>query len=60
MRPPRRQKPIRGGRDAVSGSVIKELRRRVEREAVRYNISKSFVVAVALALYFKIDLGEHY
>ena len=59
MRPPQRQKPVKGGRDAVSGSVIKVLRRKIEHEAARYHVSKSFVVAVALAKFFKVDITEY-
>lgn len=56
----RRQKPIRGGREALPACVIKDIRREVERRAARYKVSKSFVIAVALADAFGIDEQESY
>ena len=56
----RRQRPIRGGRDPLPSCVLKEIRDAVEREAARYNVSKSFVIAVALAHAFGIKKQEDY
>jgi len=54
----RRQKPIPGGRDSLPACVLKEIRIAVEKEAMRHGVSKSFVIAVALARAFKIDEQE--
>jgi hypothetical protein len=40
--------------------VIKEIADYVERMAARYKVSKSFVIAVALAEQFGIEEQEHY
>lgn len=54
----RRQKPIPGGREALPACVLKEIRRAVEKEAMRHGVSKSFVIAVALAKAFGIKDQE--
>jgi len=56
----RRQKPIKGGRDPLPSCVIHDIRIEVERIATRHHVSKSFVIAVALAKVFKIDEQEKY
>lgn len=45
----RRQKPVRGGRKRLSASFIREIEREVERTAARFHVSRSFVIAVAVA-----------
>jgi len=55
-----RQRPIPGGRDALPACVLKEIRKAVEDEAMRYGVSKSFVVAVALSKAFGIKNQEQY
>ena len=54
----RRQKPVKGGREPLPASVLKEILKAVEKEAMRYGVSKSFVIAVVLAKAFKIDEQE--
>lgn len=56
----RRQKSVRGGREPLPSCVIKEIRNAVEREADRYGVSKSFVIAVRLAESFGIYKQEKY
>lgn len=55
-----RQKPIKGGREPLPSCVIKAIRDRVESLATRYHVSKSFVIAVALADQFGISDQERY
>jgi len=55
-----RQKPIKGGRTALPSCVIKDIYTEVERIAKRHRVSRSFVIAVALADQFGIDEQEHY
>lgn len=57
---PRRQRPVRGGRKALPACVIKDISTVVERTAKRFNVSKSFVIAVALAEQFGIEEQETY
>lgn len=59
-KPPRRQRPIKGGRDPLPACVIRDIRHEVERLAKRHNVSRSFVIAVALAEAFGIDEQERY
>jgi len=54
----RKQKPIKGGREPLPASVMKQINRAVERMALRYGVSKSFVISVILAKAFKIDEQE--
>lgn len=55
-----RQKPIKDGRETLPSCVIKEIKDEVERLSTRYNVSKSFVIAVALADQFNIEEQENY
>jgi hypothetical protein len=45
----RRQKPILGGREPLPSCVIKSIREKVSNLALRYSVSRSFVIAVLLA-----------
>lgn len=56
----RRQRPIKGGREALPSCVLKDIKDAVEREAMKYGVSKSFVIAVRLAKSYKIDEQEDY
>lgn len=58
--PIRRQKPIQGGREALPACVIKDIHSEVERLARKHNVSKSFVIACALAEQFGIEEQERY
>jgi hypothetical protein len=51
-----RQRPIKGGRQGLPSAVESRIWSAVEREAVRFNVSRSFVVAVALAHELGVDL----
>jgi hypothetical protein len=52
----RRQRPIRGGREQLPAAVEQRIWNEVERTARRFNVSRSFVVAVALADAMGVDL----
>ncbi len=54
----RRQKPVRGGRQPLPATVLKDIYRRVDDEARRHNVSRSFVIAVALAHAFGVKNQE--
>lgn len=56
----RRQAPIKGGRIPLPACVIKDISQEVERRAIRFGVSKSFVIAVALADAFGIEEQERY
>lgn len=56
----RRQRPIQGGRDPLPACVIRDIKTQVERVARRNDVSKSFVIAVALADAFGITEQERY
>jgi hypothetical protein len=56
----RKQKPVKGGRMRVGAGVLREIEREVEKLATRHKVSKSFVIAVALAKAFKIPDQEQY
>lgn len=52
----RNQRRIDGGREALPSCVADVIWNRVDREARVYNVSRSFVIAVALADAFGIPL----
>ena len=54
----RRQRPVKGGRDPLPACVIKDIRRVVEKVAAQHGVSRSFVIAVALADQFGIREQE--
>jgi hypothetical protein len=54
----RRQKPIQGGREPLPACVLGSIRKAVENEAMRYAVSKSFVIAVRLARSYGIKEQE--
>jgi hypothetical protein len=56
----RRQRAIKGGRLPLPACVLKEIRAAVEVTAARYDVSRSFVIAVALADAFGIVDQESY
>lgn len=55
-----RQKSVKGGRKAISSAVLKEIEYEVEHAAKKFKVSKSFVVATALKIFFKIEEGEDF
>lgn len=56
----RTQRPVRGGRIPVSTALIKDIEVVIRREMRRYNVSRSFVIATALAFTFGIEEQESY
>ena len=56
----RRQRPSKGGRVPLPACVLRDIQHEVERCAARYGVSRSFVVAVALADAVGVDDQEHY
>ena len=56
----RYQKPVRGGRSKLSSGVVKQVERRVEQDAIRYNCSKSFVINTILARFYHVVIEESY
>lgn len=54
----RRQRPVKGGRQRIGGSVLREIDRAVARTAERFHVSRSFVIAEALADIFGIVQQE--
>ena len=56
----RRQKPTKGGKEAMPACVIKEILRAVEKEAMSLGVSKSFVVAVRMAKSYGITEQEQF
>jgi len=56
----RRQHPVKGGRDPLPSCVLHDIKNEVERVARRHRVSKSFVIAVALAEAFGVSEQEDY
>lgn len=55
------QTRVKGERkEQLGAGVIKEIKHRVESISIRYNVSKSYVIAVALADAFGITKQERY
>jgi hypothetical protein len=54
----RRQRPVKGGREALPSCVLGEIKRHVEADAMKYGVSKSFVISVILAKAYKIAEQE--
>lgn len=46
-------------RDSLPSCVVGEIKRAVEKDALRHSVSKSWVVAVILANHYKIDIPEY-
>lgn len=54
------QKRVKGGRKPLPSCVLREIHSEVERTARKFNCSKSFVIATALAETFGIKKQEKY
>lgn len=54
-RPPRRQPPLPGGRLPVGSAFSPELERAIHREQVRWNASRSHVIATACAFALQVE-----
>lgn len=50
------QSKVKGGRRPISAGVLKEIRRRVERDAASHNCSKAWVVNTILGYYYKVKV----
>lgn len=55
-----RQRPVKGGRQSIGACVIKQIEDHIEYLAKRHDASKSFIIAVALASAFNIEIGDSY
>ncbi len=53
---PRLRKP----RKKLKSSLVKELREAIERDAIRWDCSKSWIMATALAAFYGIDIIKPY
>ena len=53
----RRQSPVRGGRVPLPACVIRKVWNEVSREARKHGVSRSWVIAVRLAVSFGLDVG---
>ena len=58
-RPIRRQRPVKGGRQALPSCVLREIHQAVNFSARKFNVSRSWVVATALADFFGISLERY-
>ena len=56
----RRQRPFAGGRPQLPSCVLPDLKRFVEKDAVRFNCSKSLVVASILAEFYGYKFQERF
>lgn len=56
----RSQRPVKGGRIPAYTGLIKDIERVIESEMRRYGVSRSFVIATALAHAFGIEEQEDY
>ena len=54
------QKRGKEPREHLSPSVEKKIKREIERTAARFDVSKSFVISVALADQFGIKIIDRY
>jgi hypothetical protein len=54
----RRQRPVKGGREALPSCVLADIKRHVEADAMKYGVSKSFVISVILAKAYKVREQE--
>ena len=55
-----RQRPVEGGRVPLPACVLKDIWKEVDRQAARFGVSRSFVIATALAHTFGIEAQEDY
>lgn len=56
--PARQPKDPNGPRLPIGAAVTRAIETAIQRECARYHVSRSFVIAVALAYTFKIDLDD--
>ena len=56
----RRQTPVKGGRIPRSAGLLKKIDDEVLRQARKFKVSKSFVIATALAEGLGIKIDEKY
>ncbi len=55
----RHQPPVRGGRDPLPSCVVGSLYHRVDEDARRNNVSRSWVVAAILGDHYGIDVPSY-
>lgn len=58
--PPRRQAPVKGGRLPIWGSLDPAIRKAIDEDAKRFNVSRSFVVNTACANAMGIKSAHYY
>ena len=56
----RRQKSVKGGRTRVGAGVIKEIDKAVNADAKHFKVSKSWVIACAVAAVYGIKIESYY
>jgi hypothetical protein len=55
----RNQRPVKGGRERAYAGVLRDVARHVEQDARRFNVSRSFVIAVALAEHYRVKVESY-
>ena len=50
----------KGIRESLPSCVIDEIKNAVEHDAIRWNCSKSWIIATALAAFYNIDIMKPY
>lgn len=60
QQPARRQSPLKGGRLPIWGSLDPQIRKAIDDDARRFNVSRSFVVNTACALGMGIKADRYY
>lgn len=55
-----RQKPVKGGRIQLGAGLERMISDWVERQSIRFGVSKPFVISTALAQVAGIELDEDY
>jgi len=54
------QPRLKHHRESLPSCVIKEIKLAVERDSIRYDCSRSWIVATALAAFYNIDIMKPY
>ena len=58
--PPRRQRPIKGGRIPAYAGLIQAIEDCIERDMRRFNVCRSFVIATHLGHIYGVDDQEDF
>ena len=54
------QPKIKGGRDRTYSAIWHKLNMEVQKEADRHDVSKSWVIACAVAAFFNVNIPTYY